>query len=444
MKAKISKRVVEAIEPGPRDVFLWDSEMPGFGCKITPKGRRIYVFQYDKHGKTWRMTIGRHGIDKTAEEARQKARGLWGDLAEGGHPALERKQARSAPTLAEFAERYLEEHARPKKKPRSAAEDERMLRSRILPELGNVRITEITRAELARFHHDMRDTPAMANRCRMLLSKMMNLAEKWGIREDGTNPTRHMENYRELRRERYLSQAELVKLGEALSAAEAEGDNPYAIAAIRLLLLTGARKEEVLGLEWEHVDLETPCLRLPDSKTGAKILPLGAPALEILARLPRVQGNPYVFPGKIEGQRYIAIQKAWLRFRAAATVELLAEHDDAAVADLVADLARRLGRRPTLKECEAAAKKATVELPTALQDVRIHDLRHNFASVGAVLGESLVVIGSILGHREVSTTQRYSHLSSDPRQAGAERISRKVATALKGEFGQVVNLDRGK
>ena len=157
----------------------------------------------------------------------------------------------------------------------------------ILPALGKLKICDITRADVARLHHSLRATPVAANRCLALLSTMMNLAEKWGLRADGTNPTRHIEKYPERKRERFLSDAELTRLGAELASSERAGVHPSVIVAIRLLIFTGCRRDEILKLQWDYVDFERGCLRLPDSKTGAKLVPLGAPALELLERLPR-------------------------------------------------------------------------------------------------------------------------------------------------------------
>ena len=397
MKTKITKKSVEGVKPGVRDVFLWDSEMPGFGCKVTPKGARVYLVQYWSNGRARRYTLGRHGAGMTADEARREAASIKGQVAKRADPAATRAEDRAAPTLAAFAERYLAEHAAIKKKPASAAADERNLRNHILPALGRLQLTHISRADMARFHQNMKAKPGAANRCIALLSKMFNLAEKWGLRPDGTNPTRHIEKYRERKIERFLSDTELARLGAVLAEAEQSGKHPSVVAAIRLLVFTGCRRDEILKLQWAHVDLENRYLRLPDSKSGAKLVPLGAPALELLAALPKVDGNPYVLPGEVPGKHYVALEKAWHRLRAKA----------------------------------------------GLADVRLHDLRHSFASVAAGMGESLILIGSLLGHSDTATTARYAHLSSDPRRAAADRIAGRLAAAMHPTPGDVVQLQRG-
>ena len=385
MRSKITKRSVEAISPGSRDIFLWDTELRGFGCKITPKGSRIYIFQYWKNRRARRYTIGRHGEGFTPDEARREALRLKSDVARGNDPAESKAAYRSVPTLAEFAQRYLTEHAFAKKKPLSASADEVNLRKHIIPSLGTFRMVDITRADIARFHHGLLSKPGAANRCLALLSKMLNLAERWGLRPDGTNPVRHIERYPERKFERYLSGDELNRLGQVLREAETEGEHPSVVAAIRLLALTGCRRGEIMTLKWENVDFDRRCLRLSDSKTGPKIVPLGSAAIKLLEEFPRSGSNPYVLPGKKKDHHYVGLEKAWRRLR----------------------------------------KRAE------LSDVRLHDLRHSFASTAASMGESLIFIGSLLGHTDTSTTARYTHLSTQPLHRAAERISEQIAAALK-------------
>jgi integrase len=443
MKIKLTKRSVESKRPGPRDAFLWDTELPGFGCKITPKGARVYLLQYWHGGRARRFTIGRHGIECTAEEARRKASYLRGLVADGKDPAAAKASEKGSPMLAVFANRYLSEHAAVKKKASSKAADERNLNNHVLPALGHRKITEITRADVARFHQSMKRAPGAANRCLALLSKMFNLAERWGLRADGTNPTRHVEKYPERKLERFLSDGELAHLGRALSDGEKAGEPSSAIAAIRLLILTGCRLSEILTLEWRYVDCDNRCIRLPDSKTGAKLVPLGAPAVELLATLPRAKNNPYVLPGAKPSQHFVGLERAWYRLRERATLAIW--RADPMASAIVEILERKLKRQPICGEIIAAAKDQQMKLPGGLLDVRIHDLRHSFASVGASMGESLVLIGSILGHVDSATTARYAHLSNNPRQAAADRVSGRVAALMAGvPSGQVVPMRGGK
>ena len=241
---------------------------------------------------------------------------------------------------------------------------------------------DIQRSDIAALHHDMRDTPYQANRTLGVLSKMFNLAELWDIRPDGTNPCRHVKRFREEKRERFLSDIEYQRLGAALKEIEVDGsETAPAIAAVRLLMLTGCRLSEIQKLRWQHVDLGAGELRLPDTKTGAKVVYLGDPAIAVLERIDRRDGNPWVIAGRKPESHLTDLQHPWRRIRARAD----------------------------------------------LDDVRIHDLRHSFASGGLLVGEGLPMIGKLLGHTQVQTTARYAHLASDPVKSAANRIASRIA-----------------
>jgi len=382
-RVKITKRMVDTVvAPVSGEVNLWDSEVPGFSLRVRSSGSRVYVVEYrNRSQRKRRVTLGRHGR-LTVEQARDLARQILAAVARGEDPAEERQENRSAPTFGELASRYLGQHATPKKKPSSTAADARMLRLYILPSLGRRKVTEVGLKDIANLHNAMRDKPVQANRTLALLSKMFSLAERWGLRPANSNPCRGIERFPEKRRERFLSGAEIARLGAVLD--EVERQDPFVVLAIRLLLLTGARRDEVLTLRWSDVDFERSALRLPDSKTGAKVIPLGPAALELLVTAPRLESNPYVIPGRREGGRLVGAHRPWVRIR----------------------------------------EKA------GLGDVRLHDLRHSFASVGAAAGLGLPVLGALLGHSHPATTARYTHLADDPRQAAAARISDEIATAL--------------
>jgi integrase len=401
---RITKRAVDAAKAAEADSFLWDSALRGFGLKVTPKGRKIYLVQYrvgGRHGRTRRVTIGEHGSPWTPDAARKEAKRILGEVDAGRDPAAEKAKAKADKALAVVLEQFMAEHVRAKLKPRSRAEYERLAKLYIAPRLGRRPVGEIARSDVAALHYALRATPCQANRVLAVLSKFFAWAEKRGLSEG--NPCRHVEKYRERRRERFLSEAELARLGEALAQAERNGScSPWTVGAIRLLLFTGARLNEILSLRWEHVDLERACLRLPDSKTGAKTIPLNAPALDVLGRLPRVEGNPHVVVGERPGRHLVNLEKPWRRIRAAA----------------------------------------------GLSDVRLHDLRHSFASVAAGSGQSLVVIGKMLGHSQPQTTARYAHLADDPVRAASEAVARRIAAALdggkEGGGGDVVPLARNR
>ncbi len=395
---KITKRIVDAAAPGEREYAIWDSEISGFGLRVYPTGRKAYCLKYrvggGRGGTVRKPTIGTHGTI-TAEQARAIAKDWSAEIRRGGDPSAARMASRDAPLMADLFERYLEDHARPHKKASSVKDDEGLIRCLLLPAFRRRKVAEVTRADVDGFHKGLKGTPYRANRALALLSKSFNLAEVWGWRPDGSNPCRHVRKYREEKRERFLSQQELARLGSALAAAERDEVttlrgapvSPYAVAATRLLIFTGARRGEILGLRWEHVNFEAGRLELPDSKTGAKFIYLPPAALQLLQELPRVEGNPHVIVGGKPGAALVNLKEPWDAIREAAD----------------------------------------------LGDLRIHDLRHSFASVGAAGGMSLPIIGALLGHKETATTARYAHLSDDPLRSAANTIGSKIADALDAD-----------
>jgi integrase len=390
---KLTKRTVDAasFEGTGGQSFVWDSEIKGFGLRISRGGRKSYVFQYrNAQRRSRRLTLG-IAARLTPDQARGLALQAAAAAERGEDPAEAKLAARRGPRFEEFAVRYLEEHARPKKKASSVQLDERLLKGCLLPALGNLTVTGITANDARRMHHAHRETPVQANRALLLLSKMMNLAESWGLRPLGSNPCRGVERYREKPRQRFLSAEEIARLGKALREVEAEGSaHASGILALRLLLLTGARVGEILSLRWAEVDFDRRCLHLADSKTGEKMIPLGAPALDLLVEAPRIHGNPYVCPGEREGKPLVGLTRIWYRIR---------ERAD-------------------------------------LTDVRIHDLRHSFASVGAGGGIGLPILGAILGHTQPQTTHRYAHLAADPLLQAADHIATEIDRNLRGETAE--------
>lgn len=397
---KLTKRFVDSVKPPETgEATYWDDSLPAFGLRVRPSGRKTYVLMYRVNGRLRKATLGQHGT-LTPDEARTEAHEQLGAVRKGHDPAAERADRRRAPTMADLAERYLAEHADVHKKATSAARDREILRTRIFPALGSRKVAEVTRADVGKLHHSMRDIPYRANRTLALLSKMFNLAEAWGLRPDGSNPCRHVRRYREKRRERFLSREELARLGDALQQADQEGSEaPDAIAAIRLLIFTGCRKSEVLQAQWEMVDWERACLRLPESKTGAKVIALNTPALQVLTGLQaRTDGSPWIVGGQEKGTPLGSLDGAWQRIRKS----------------------------------------------VGLENVRLHDLRHSFASVAAGAGQSLPMIGKLLGHTQAATTQRYAHLADDPVRAASETVGARLAATMKGRLGEVVSMPTGK
>ena len=432
MKAKITKRLVEDLTPeAGTDLWVWDKDLPGFGVRVKPSGVKAYVIQYrNGRRRSRKFTLGRHGV-VAPEQARRLARQALAAVDRGEDPAHDRQSHRDAPSVADLAKRFDEEHIAVRLKPSTAREYRRNLRRFILPALGRLTVADVVRADIARFHHGLRHLPYQANRNLEVISKMFNLAEMWGLRPDGSNPRRHIKKYPEEKRERYLSVAELAALGEALSRAENEGlVDEYAVAAIRLLIFTGCRLNEIMTLRWDYVDEAGHCLRLPETKTGARVVHLGTPALDVLADITRQLGNPWVICGRKPRSRRTDLQPPWQRMRKRATVRLWARSVGRGEAALVERLERDLGREPTYDECLAEARVRHLDLPAGLIDVRIHDLRHSFASGAVALGESLPMIGKLLGHTQVQTTARYAHLAADPVKAAAERVTSNIASIL--------------
>lgn len=312
--ARISKQTVDAARPSDTDVYLWDDELSGFGLKVTPAGWKVYLVQYrlgGRKGRTRRVTIGKHG-DLTPTTARAEAKRLVGEVALGRDPANDRDKVKADKTLAAVLEQFMTEHVKVKRKASTAREYERTAKLYVVPHLGSRPISDIGRQDIARLHNGLGSKPYQTNRTLALLSKFFNWTEKHGLRPDGSNPCRHIEKYRERRRERFLSETELARLGDVLRSAEREESaTPWAIAAIRLLTFTGARLGEILTLKWEHVDLERGLLMLPDSKTGKKAIRLNAPARKVLEDIPRLEANPYVICGERPGRHLVNLQKPW-------------------------------------------------------------------------------------------------------------------------------------
>lgn len=454
---KLTKRAVDALTPGPqgRDVFLWDDALAGFGVRVRPSGRKTYVVQYrDAGGRTRRVIVGEHG-PMTPDEARSAAASVRAAALEARRdadkldPAAKRTRARqvaraahAAPTIAELADIFLAECAA-KLKPSTVAGYRYLLgltpvkvgpakgSERVGPlraALGARKVADVTAADVARLHLAARTTPYAANRALALLSTFFAFAERQGVRPRGSNPCADIAPYREHRRERYLTDAEFAAVGAALERAERVGlpqppttrtakrrkataattkhrtkdttadgaraprpASPIAVAALRFLLLTGWRESEALGLTWRQLDTARGLATLEDSKTGRSVRDLGSAALEVLeaARAWQRVDNPHVFPGTNPGAPLTGVGKIWDAVRHAAGVP----------------------------------------------DVRLHDVRHAFASVGASGGLTLPIIGALLGHADASTTARYAHLAGSTRKRAADAVAAHVAAALSGTRG---------
>lgn len=488
LPVRITKRLVDATEAdAAREVWAWDVELRGFGLRVQPSGHKSYVLEYrpgagGRSAPKRRLTIGRHGSPWTPETARREAERILGLVAAGADPAANKATLRGGPTVAEFGERWLVDHVEKKRKPATAKLYRDLAERLVYPALGRRKVAEVTRQDVARLHTSLRETPYQANRCLAIVSALFNYAELMGERPQASNPARKVERFDEQARERLLSPFELGCIGEALrraeaaaaeqeravealqaaqerlAAAEARGAGREArearaavtagrarlreigrgviplqmIAYVRLLMFTGARSSEILGLRWAWVDLERAELRLPDSKTGRKTVHLAPPAVEVLDALPRLDGNPFVIFGERgDAKHFVGVHKPWGRILDAASVVAWSS-EGSETAEIVAGLEGRLGRVPTAEECREAAEREGVELPEPFAGLRLHDLRHAFASVAAGSGLGLPIIGKLLGHTQAATTNRYAHLAADPLKAAAAGIAGSIADAMAG------------
>lgn len=411
-KIHIGKAAVDALVPTGKRAMYFDDTVPGFGIEVMPSGVKVYRLVYRHHGRARQMTLGQHGAISPAK-ARKMAEEARGQVASRRDPADEKAAARRAATLRETIGIWQVEHVAAKRS-RSTIESYASVIDRlVLPALGSRKLNAIERADVAALHRKLAHAPYVANRVVAVLRSFFTWCERNNLRPQGANPAKLIEFYKEHGRERVLTVDELARLGAALRAAETQGEWPWAIAAIRLIAYTGARKNEVLGLRWEWVDLDTATARLPTSKTGAKTLHFGGPAIEVLRDLARrrsiavnivngrvsdtprirkgeaklsVADNPFVIFGRAVGGGFIGLQAVWDRIRVSAEIE----------------------------------------------DVRLHDLRHVFASFAVMGGMSLPTVGRLLGHSQPAMTDKYAHFATAPLVQAADTVGSVIASHMGG------------
>jgi integrase len=410
MKGKITKRAVDALSgAGGKEVILWDTDLHGFGIRSQGGDMKTYVLQYRTRSARGapqrRLTIGKHGSPWTPDTARAEAKRLLGLVAAGRDPQADRQERRNTLTVSEVCDLYLAEGTSHKKRSTLKA-DRGRIEHHLKPLVGRRLIDQIARADIERMLLDVTagktaapvpregERPSgsiatggagVAAQCVTLLGTILTFAVARSLRTN--NPAHGIKKPPVRKMERFLTEPEIARLAEALDSEAAQRGNPFPIGAIKLLLLTGCRRGEIIGLQWQHVDFERRCLRLPDSKEskgGNKVIYLNPPALELLSALPRLRENPHVIAGKRLGAPFGGLDKVWFRVRRAA----------------------------------------------GLDDVRLHDLRHSFASIGAAGGLSLPVIGALLGHKHAATTARYAHLSADPLRAANDLVGARIAAAM--------------
>jgi integrase len=392
----------------------------GFGVRVKPTGAKSFVLKYRIATKTRRYTISKVGSPYTVEEARQIAADMLRDIRAGHDPMQAKAARREVLTVEQLADLYLAEGPaeKPNKKASSWAADNSNLSRHIRPLLGRKIVKSLTQADIARFQADVaagktaadvktkkqgraivQGGKGVAARSLAVLGAMLQFGVGRGILP--ANPAKGVRLFHGEQKERFLSEVEIARLADTLAAMEAEGLNRNAAAAVRLLLLTGCRRHEILSARWEYVDFERQCLRLPDSKTGAKVVPLAAAALGLLAGLPKPDKAVWVLPGsprkgkknvkgqaeaKVELGHYTGLQKAWEKIR------------------------ERAG----------------------LPGLRLHDMRHSFASFAIADGATLYMVGKVLGHKQARTTEGYAHLAADPVRAVADRAANRITNAMKG------------
>ncbi len=394
MKAKLTKTYVNGLVSTGKRVAIFDTETPGLAMRVSEKGAKSFYFTYrPERGrgseKRWHRLGGFPAM--TCEQARVAAKMLAGEVALGNDPTERQRESKREPFFLDVFQVFMEEHVQAKKKDSTIRLYNSLSNLYIKPVLGKTKIGSVTAKQVAKLHYDMRSKPYMANRCLAVLSKFFAWCEQHGYRDGGTNPAARIEKFKEHKRTRFMGVDDLAKIGSALVYQESTGRiDPFAATAIRLLLFTGARLNEVLSLRWEDIDVEAGFAHIADSKTGAKVLHLGTPAIEILKNLPRL--NKWVFPSRRGNSHIVNLRKPWVAVCAQA----------------------------------------------GLAGWRLHDLRHAFASAAANAGHSLPLIGGLLGHSQPATTARYAHVAQNPVHEVAESTAATLKNGL--ESGPLVKL----
>jgi integrase len=387
---RITKAVVDKLKPGE---IVWDSKLTGFGVRYQRRDK-VFIYKCRIGNRQRWFSIGKFGQPWTVDAAENRVKVIQGDIAKDVDPASIRDERLRNPTLQEAGEAFLETVISKKREATQVLYRDFFERL-AYPKLGKTKVADIKFSEVSALHYSLRQTPITANRTVAALSSLFSWCERHGHRPKQSNPAQGVEKFEEKSREKFLSARELARLGTALTRAERnKTESVFALAAIRLLIFTGCRRNEILGLRWKDVNLDKAMLLLPETKTVARPVYLSAPAIAILSSLPRVAKNPYVIVGERQGQHLVNLRKVWLRI------------------------------------CKVAR----------FSGVRLHDLRHSFASVGVSGGASLPIIGKLLGHAKSSTTEKYSHLSADPVRAVNEAMGNQIAAMLHGKKGKVVPL----
>ncbi len=395
---KITKRLIDAAKyegNGKSQDIRWDDQLPGFGLRVYPTGRKAFVLSYRSSGRKHIMTVGTYG-PITLDQARRKAKTYLAQVIDGGDPLDARRKVVRGKTMNDLCTDYLERYAKPRKK--TWKEDERRIDRHIRPLWGGIKVKAIKRSDISTFHHKLGKTaPYEANRILALLSKMFELAGQWGFIEEGSpNPAHKIEKFKEDKRDRWLTQEELPQLAEAID----RDPNTYVRAALWLYLLTGLRRSELLQLKWSNIDFNRNEIRLADTKAGRPhYVPLSTQAVQLIKTIPRLDDNPHIFPGARQGKPLVNIGKPWNRIR----------------------------------------KEANVE------DVRLHDLRRTVGSWLVQSGKSLHLVGRVLGHSNATTTQIYARFAQDHVKEALEAHGEQIiGVAGKRPVGKVTKLRKAE
>jgi integrase len=392
MKIHISERNIAKLKtPGSGSKIYYDDQVRGFGVRLTSNGVISFVLNYSINGRERRYTLARCP-EQTAAWAREEALRLRGEIRNHGADPLEQRDQRATePTISELADDYLERHARPHKRASSVREDEKLLKI-VLPRIGEFRVGSVNRRDIEALHRSLKGTPYRANRLLALLSKMFSLAIGWQWRAD--NPTKGIPRFHEDKRETWLTAEQLEHLKKAL----ADYGDQSAADAIRLLILTGAREGEVLKASWEQFDLKRGIWTKPSHHTKQKRIehvPLSRVALDLLTRMDKGKAGPHLFPGRFQNGSRVTLRRPWVQVCKAAGL--------ATAVELQGKRSKLVRYRPT---------------------IRIHDLRHTFASHLVSSGESLHIVGKLLGHTQPQTTARYAHLADSTLREAVNNFGR--------------------
>lgn len=423
---KLTKRFVESVKPAAADLVIFDDGIPGFGLRVLPTGVRSYLVQYrNRQGRSRRLTLGKHG-KITAERARKDALRVFDAVRAGGDPVAERRAFLDAPLVSDLLDRYIAEHVEKRNRPRTREEVKRLVERHIRPALGQHKVAAVTRHDVAKLHRSLEGTPRQANFVLAVCSKVFSLAEFWSMRPEGANPCSKIERNREHARERFLSAAELARLGATLRQAETSGlpwkldprraaskhlakpENQRTLykrvttAAIELLLFTGCRLSEVLTMRWSQVDFDAGTIMLAETKSNrSQVVVMNAPARQVLKGLEKATGSEWVLPSTTDAKQPLskaAIEAAWQRIRAVAK----------------------------------------------LDDVRLHDLRHTVGTYAGQAGANAFLVRDLLRHQNIAMTGRYVNRADDPVRTLSDQVGERIAAGLAGQMGgKVVELKPG-